>query len=166
MPGRYYDVDEEGNIIDPRLMDLSPGEVRPYDRYNDSTNNNEYNRYDRPFSRTPSRSRSRHHSPPKHRESNRRPWVVPVNPLLRAEESDDETKELHGSRHHHRHHHRHHRSERHHHRSRSPSKPRLREFSTKKNTPADLKDRWGHELYIENVRMMMVFDIGCFESRP
>ena len=79
--------------------------------------------------RSDSRSRSRSYSRPR---SSQRDWIVPTNPLLRGDDSDH---------HHHRHHHHHHR-----HRSHSP----------KRLTVADKKERWGHELYIENVRAIIV----------
>lgn len=147
MPGRYYDVDEEGNIIDPRIVDRPPGEVVSRDEYRNDPYSDHHERNYSPYPPFRSRSRSRHRSYSNERQSNRKPWEVPVNPLLRTYNSADEDSDPS----HHRHHrHRHHRHHRHHHRSRSNSKQRFRQYN-KKNTPADTKDRWGHELYIENV---------------
>ena len=154
MPGRYYDVDEEGNIIDPRIVGYTSSNNRnqeePNDRYEDER------RYSSYYSR--SRSRSRHRSPPRHSETVKRPWKVPKNPLLRSEDSDEESsgsdrERKHRHRHKHRHHHRHHS------RSRSSSRSRFRQNSHKSNTPADRADHWGHELYIEKVEKRKVCDV-------
>ena len=67
---------------------------------------------------------------------------MPFNPLALAHEGDHSRSSI---RHRHRHHHHHHH---HHHESDSDER---RDFTRKNNTPADKKERWGHELYIENV---------------
>lgn len=150
MPGRYYDVDEEGNIIDPRIVGYSSS--------NDKNKSEMYSQRDNDYRNQSSPSQSgspvRHNSPPRHTKTVDRPWLVPVNPLLRNKNDDDSS---HRRRHHH--HHSHHRHRHHRSRSRSRSRSHSRSYSSsrlrtsnyKSNTPADTTDHWGHELYIEKV---------------
>ena len=148
MPGRFNEVDSFGREIVPN------GEAFPMEERNTESaypNEEDYQRREdrdrrayRSFSHSRSRSRSYSWSHSYRRRHERKAWEVPFNPLALAHEGDrDRSSTRH--RHKHRHHHHHH----HHHSSDSEG---YREFSAPKNTPADQKERWGHELYIEKVR--------------
>ena len=133
MSDRSYEVDKYGTYYSRENRSRSPSSYsdRSDASYRSRSGSRSHNYKYR--QRSYSRSRSRSSSRPR---SSRRDWIVPTNPLLRGDDSHH---------HHHRHHHHHH----HHHRHRSHSPKRL--------TVADKKERWGHELYIENVCVCIVF---------
>ena len=133
MSDRSYEVDKYGTYYSRENRSRSPSSYsdRSDASYRSRSGSRSHNYKYR--QRSYSRSRSRSSSRPR---SSRRDWIVPTNPLLRGDDSHH---------HHHRHHHHHH----HHHRHRSHSPKRL--------TVADKKERWGHELYIENVCVCIAF---------
>lgn len=145
MPGRFPEVDSFGREVDPtqgqyRANDREGSFDHRYgsaDRFEDDWSRRRHRSYSSSHSRSRSRSHRRHHE--------RKAWEVPFNPLALAHEGDHSRS---STRHRHRHHHHHHH---HHHESDSDER---RDFTRKNNTPADKKERWGHELYIENVRTL------------
>lgn len=165
MPGRYYDVDENGNIIDDRVKDLFQPEEKEEERKNSYSENDSY--MERSHSSSPRRyrSRDRYSNNSRREKYDDKPWETPFNPLQLAhyeELYEDKTNSDHSRHKHHRHHH-----HKHHHHGNNAESEKKRHFRKpeKKTTPADLKDRWGHELYIENVRILInCHFVGCFKS--
>lgn len=146
MSDRSYEVDKYGTYYSRENRSHSPSSYSDHSdgSYRSRSESRSYNYKHR--QRSYSRSRSRSYSRPR---SSRRDWIVPTNPLLRG---DDDSYHRHHRHHHHHHHHHHHR-----HRSHSP----------KRLTVADKKERWGHELYIENVCefLALLLFVGSPQSR-
>ena len=135
MSDRSYEVDKYGTYYSRENRSRSPSsysdrsDVSYRSRSGSRSHNYKYRQ------RSYSRSRSRSSSRPR---SSRRDWIVPTNPLLRGDDSHH---------HHHRHHHHHHHHNQHRHLSLSPNRLSV----------AVKKERWGHELYIENVCVCIAF---------
>lgn len=143
MSDQYTSVDIFGRDIGVRPESAVPYPLETDFSHLSSDHHGYEDEYNGSYSRSHSRHSSRSRSRSSRRKTHRHDWEVPINPLSRKDDSEEEVR----SRRHHRHHHRHHR----HHRSSSRSSSRSRHNHSQRITEADKKERWGHELFIEKV---------------